>query len=30
MLTPKLALIFGPWQKTELYLNYGQDRKSVV
>jgi hypothetical protein len=23
MLTPKLALIFGPWQKTELYLNYG-------
>ena len=23
MVTPKLALIFGPWQKTELYLNYG-------
>jgi outer membrane receptor protein involved in Fe transport len=23
MLTPKLALIFGPWQNTELYLNYG-------
>ena len=23
MLTPKLALIFGPWRKTELYLNYG-------
>jgi outer membrane receptor protein involved in Fe transport len=23
LLTPKLALIFGPWQKTELYLNYG-------
>ena len=23
MLTPKLSLIFGPWQKTELYLNYG-------
>lgn len=23
MLTPKLALIFGPWKKTELYLNYG-------
>ena len=24
MLTPKLALIFGPWQRTEFYLNYGQ------
>ncbi|MGE5471914.1 MAG: TonB-dependent receptor [Bacteroidota bacterium] len=23
ILTPKLALIFGPWRKTELYLNYG-------
>ena len=23
MVTPKLALIWGPWQKTELYLNYG-------
>lgn len=23
MVTPKLSLIFGPWQKTELYLNYG-------
>lgn len=23
MLTPKLSLIFGPWRKTELYLNYG-------
>lgn len=23
IMTPKLALIFGPWQKTELYLNYG-------
>lgn len=23
MVTPKLALIFGPWRKTELYLNYG-------
>jgi outer membrane receptor protein involved in Fe transport len=23
MVTPKLALVFGPWQKTELYLNYG-------
>lgn len=23
MLTPKLSLVFGPWQKTELYLNYG-------
>lgn len=23
MLTPKLALVFGPWQNTELYLNYG-------
>jgi outer membrane receptor protein involved in Fe transport len=23
MLTPKLALIFGPWQRTEFYLNYG-------
>ena len=24
MVTPKLALIFGPWQRTEYYLNYGQ------
>ena len=23
MVTPKFSLIFGPWQKTELYLNYG-------
>ncbi len=23
MVTPKLSLIFGPWRKTELYLNYG-------
>ena len=23
MVTPKLALVFGPWRKTELYLNYG-------
>jgi len=23
MLTPKLSLVFGPWRKTELYLNYG-------
>lgn len=23
MLTPKLALVFGPWLKTELYVNYG-------
>ena len=23
MVTPKLSLIFGPWQKTELFLNYG-------
>jgi hypothetical protein len=23
MVTPKLALIFGPWKKTEFYLNYG-------
>ena len=23
MMTPKFSLIFGPWQKTELYLNYG-------
>ncbi len=23
MLTPKLALVFGPWQKAEWYLNYG-------
>lgn len=23
ILTPKLSLIFGPWRKTELYLNYG-------
>ncbi|NJD26135.1 MAG: TonB-dependent receptor [Betaproteobacteria bacterium] len=24
VVTPKLALIFGPWQRTELYANYGQ------
>lgn len=24
MLSPKLALILGPWRKAELYLNYGQ------
>ena len=24
ILTPKVALIFGPWQRTEFYLNYGQ------
>ncbi len=24
MVTPKLALIFGPWRRTEFYLNYGQ------
>ena len=23
MLTPKLSLVFGPWRKTEIYLNYG-------
>ena len=23
MLTPKLALVFGPWRNTELYANYG-------
>ncbi len=23
MVTPKLALVFGPWRKTELYVNYG-------
>jgi outer membrane receptor protein involved in Fe transport len=23
MVMPKLALIFGPWKKTEVYLNYG-------
>lgn len=23
MITPKLALIFGPWNRTELYANYG-------
>lgn len=23
MVTPKLSLVFGPWEKTELYLNYG-------
>ncbi len=23
IVTPKLSLIFGPWRKTELYLNYG-------
>jgi hypothetical protein len=24
MLSPKLALILGPWRRAELYLNYGQ------
>jgi outer membrane receptor protein involved in Fe transport len=24
MLMPKLSLVFGPWQRSELYLNYGQ------
>lgn len=24
IVSPKLALIFGPWSKTELYLNYGE------
>ena len=23
MLTPKLSLVFGPWQRSEIYLNYG-------
>ena len=23
MVTPKFSLVFGPWQKTEIYLNYG-------
>ncbi len=23
MVTPKLSLVFGPWQRTEFYLNYG-------
>ena len=23
MLSPKLSLIFGPWRRTELYINYG-------
>jgi outer membrane receptor protein involved in Fe transport len=23
MVTPKFGLVFGPWQKTELYFNYG-------
>lgn len=23
LLTPKLSMIFGPWSRTELYLNYG-------
>jgi len=23
MLTPKLSLVFGPWQRSEFYLNYG-------
>ncbi len=23
MVTPKFGLVFGPWQKTELYVNYG-------
>src|SRR5204863_7369798 len=23
-LSPKLSLVFGPWQKTEYYLNYGR------
>ncbi|MBS0331884.1 MAG: TonB-dependent receptor, partial [Proteobacteria bacterium] len=34
-LSPKLDLIFGPWRRTELYLNYGQgfhsnDARGVV
>ncbi len=24
LVTPKAALIFGPWNRTELYLNYGE------
>jgi hypothetical protein len=24
MLTPKFSMIFGPWRKSEFYLNYGQ------
>jgi outer membrane receptor protein involved in Fe transport len=24
MVTPKFSMIFGPWRKTEFYLNYGQ------
>ncbi|MGV0950505.1 MAG: TonB-dependent receptor, partial [Azonexus sp.] len=24
MVTPKFSMIFGPWRKSELYLNYGQ------
>ncbi len=23
MVTPKLSLVFGPWQRSEIYLNYG-------
>jgi outer membrane receptor protein involved in Fe transport len=23
MLTPKLSLVFGPWRRTEIYMNYG-------
>lgn len=28
ILSPKLALIFGPWKKTEIYLNFGQGHHS--
>ena len=28
MLSPKLSLIFGPWAKTEYYLNYGRGFRS--
>ena len=28
IVSPKLALIFGPWRKTELYLNLGQGHHS--
>lgn len=28
MLSPKLALIFGPWKKTEVYLNLGSGHHS--
>jgi len=24
ILSPKLALVFGPWQRTQFYLNYGE------